>query len=181
MDRTVRPWAFADVVAVREVLRKSWEAAYGAFIPADDLRTYLDAAYSHDALRELMTDPEIKGFVGVKGREVVAVIRLHDHRSEGRTYVSSVYVVPEEQGTGWGNRLMQLAAREAAAAGRQEIWLGVMTQNVPALEWYRRHGFVADRQEPFLMGRTTVQHLIGSLPAAAFLRDGIDAPSGGPH
>lgn len=169
MDRTVRRWTEADVPAVREVLRRSWEAAYGSFIPPDDLHGYLDSAYADDALRLLIADPEIAGYVGLRGTNVVAIIRLRDHRAEGRTYVSSVYVIPEEQGTGWGNRLMRVAAHQAVEAGRSEIWLGVMTQNAPALEWYRRHGFVPDRQEPFTMGRTTVQHLIGRLPAASFL------------
>jgi ribosomal protein S18 acetylase RimI-like enzyme len=172
MDRTVRSWTDADIPSVREVLRRSWQAAYGSFIPPDDLRSYLDTAYAVDALRRMIADPEIAGFVGLRGARVVAVLRLRDHRAEGRTYVSSVYVVPEEQGTGWGNRLMREAARQAAAAGRHELWLGVMTQNAPALAWYRRHGFVPDRQEPFTMGRTTVQHLIGHLPVTAFTEAG---------
>lgn len=178
MDRTVRPWTEADVPAVREVLRRSWEAAYGSFIPPDDLRGYLDSAYADGALRSMIADPEITGYVGTQGANVVAVMRLRDHRAEGRTYVSSVYVVPEEQGTGWGNRLMRVAARRAVEAGRSELWLGVMTQNAPALEWYRRHGFVPDRQEPFTMGQTTVQHLIGRLPTTSFLGHDPAQPHG---
>jgi ribosomal protein S18 acetylase RimI-like enzyme len=170
MDRTVRLWTDADIPSVRDVLRRSWEAAYGSFIPPDDLHGYLESAYADGVLRNMIADPEISGYIGMQGANVVAVMRLRDHRAEGRTYVSSVYVVPEEQGTGWGSRLMRVAARLAIEAGRSEIWLGVMTQNAPALKWYRRHGFVSDRQEPFTMGRTTVQHLIGRLPTSSFLK-----------
>jgi ribosomal protein S18 acetylase RimI-like enzyme len=42
-----------------------------------------------------------------------------------------------------------------------EIWLGVMVQNVDALAWYRKLGFIFEREEPFTMGKTTVPHLIG--------------------
>ncbi|MCU0453109.1 MAG: GNAT family N-acetyltransferase [Bacteroidetes bacterium] len=169
MIRSVRPWTESDFPAVRAVLQRSWEAAYGSFIPTDDLRGYLDENYSVDELRRIAHDPEVTGFVGLRDSDVVAVMRLRDHRAEDRTYVSSIYVVPEEQRTGWGRRLMSVAARLAAAAGRHELWLGVMTQNVPALAWYRRHGFIAEREEPFRMRGTAVLHLIGHLPVDHFL------------
>lgn len=181
MLRAVRPWTEADIPAIRDVLWRSWESAYASFIPTRDLREYLDAAYTVEALRRLMSDPEISGYVGVREAEIVAIMRLRDHRVEGRTYVSSVYVVPEEQGTGWGNRLMYEAARQAISAGRREIWLGVMTQNAPALAWYRRHGFVETAQEPFMMGRTTIQHLIGYLPVTAFAEASRSIERGDEH
>jgi ribosomal protein S18 acetylase RimI-like enzyme len=182
MDRQVRPWTDPDLPAVRDVLRRSWESAYGSFIPSDDLHQYLESTYSLDALRRLLADPEIAGYVGVRGTEIVAMMRVRDHRAEGRTYVSSIYVVPEEQGKGWGHRLMSTAAAHAVASGRHEIWLGVMKQNAPALEWYRRHGFVADREEPFQMVRTTVQHVIGHLPAGSFVeRTARPSGTGGPR
>lgn len=169
MDLVVRPWTEGDFPAIREVLRRSWEDSYASFIPADDLHGYLDAAYSLEALRRLSSDPAVTGFVGVRGSDVVAVMRIRDDAAAGRTYVSSIYVMPGEQGKGWGRRLMAVAARAADALGRHELWLGVMTQNLPALEWYRRHGFTVEREEPFAMGRTNVQHLIGHLPAGQFL------------
>jgi ribosomal protein S18 acetylase RimI-like enzyme len=62
---------------------------------------------------------------------------------------------------GIGGALMQAAEQKAVEAGIGEIWLGVMVQNTPALEWYRRNGFVFVEEAPFTMGRTTVNHLIG--------------------
>ncbi len=169
MERIVRTWTEADLLSVREVLRKSWEAAYGSFIPMSDILGYLEATYSIEALRRMTLDPEVHGFVGTHGQRVVGVMRVRDNRGEGRTYVSSIYVLPEEQGSGWGHTFMGEAARLALASGRDELWLGVMTQNLPALAWYRRHGFVTDHEEPFQMGATTVQHAIGHLPTGAFL------------
>ena len=100
---------------------------------------------------------------------MVAMMRLRDDRAESRTYVSSLYVVPEEHGKGWGTAMMNVAASQAADAGRKEIWLGVMSKNIQGLEWYRKRGFVAVREEPFQMAGTSVLHLIGYLPVSAFL------------
>ena len=169
MTGLVRRWTEDDLPAVREVLRRSWESAYASFIPLEDLRSYLDEHYSLDGLRRLTADPDVTGFVGVVGDRVVAMMRLKNDRDESRTYVSSIYVLPEQQGNGWGRRLMRVAAEQANIAGRTELWLGVMTQNIQALAWYRSHGFIAVREEPFTMGRTAVAHLIGRLPVSSFL------------
>lgn len=169
MTGLIRRWTEDDFPAVREVLRRTWESAYASFIPLPDLRIYLDEHYSLDCLRRLAADPNVAGFVGVVGGRVVAMMRLKNDHDKSRTYVSSLYVLPEQQGNGWGRRLMRVAAGEANDAGRSELWLGVMTQNVQAVEWYRNHGFVAVREEPFTMGHTAVAHLIGRLPVSSFL------------
>jgi ribosomal protein S18 acetylase RimI-like enzyme len=72
---------------------------------------------------------------------------------------------------------MSVAAAAARDLGRQELWLGVMTQNTAALAWYGRNGFVTEREEPFVMGGTTVRHLIGHLPVGAFLKPDAARPA----
>jgi ribosomal protein S18 acetylase RimI-like enzyme len=180
MSLIVRPWTEHDLPAVREVLRRTWEYSYAPFIPLNDLRLYLDEHYSLEALHRLIANPEITGFVGVRGDQPVAMMRTRNVLTESRTYVSSLYVVPEEQGQGWGRALMNVAAQQAVSDGRKEVWLGVMNKNLQGLEWYRKHGFVAVREEPFKMGGTSILHLIGCLPVSAFLSagEGAGAP---PH
>jgi ribosomal protein S18 acetylase RimI-like enzyme len=56
---------------------------------------------------------------------------------------------------------MKTAEDRAVALGMSEVWLGVMIQNTPALEWYKRTGFHFVEEAPFTMGNTTVVHLIG--------------------
>lgn len=169
MTESVRRWTYDDLSHVRDVLRRTWDDAYAPFIPADDLHSYLDQVYTLDALKKMTDDPDMAGFVGVQDGRIVAVLRMRTDRVESRCYVSSVYVLPEAQGHGWGRRLMRQAAERAVEFGKSELWLGVMSQNLRAQEWYKKNGFVAVREEPFTMGRTTVAHLIGCLPVSSFL------------
>ena len=162
MTTRIRNWREADLEMVRTITWETWVAAYSSFIPVEDLRTYFDAAYSTPALRELLARPNVNGFVAEIGEEtVVGYLKTHLEKDEGRFYVSSVYVLPSYQGMGIGGALMRAAEQKATDAGMREIWLGVMVQNTPALEWYRRNGFTFVEEAPFTMGRTTVNHLIG--------------------
>lgn len=69
--------------------------------------------------------------------------------------------MPDFQGKGIGTKLLHATEECALSFDVDAIWLGVMTQNLPALNWYRRIGFQFESEEPFTMGNTTVMHLIG--------------------
>jgi hypothetical protein len=58
-------------------------------------------------------------------------------------------------------RLLESAEEYAAEKGLDELWIGVMVKNRQALLLYRKVGFQFVREEPFTMGKTTVNHLIG--------------------
>jgi ribosomal protein S18 acetylase RimI-like enzyme len=81
--------------------------------------------------------------------------------SENKLYVQSMYVLPEFQGRGIGHLLLRSAERRAREFDLDRIWLGVMVQNTNALEWYKKNGFEFVEESPFMIGDTTVQHLIG--------------------
>jgi hypothetical protein len=50
MEILIRHWRREDLPAVRMILWESWIAAYSAFIPEEDLRTYFEATYQIDSL-----------------------------------------------------------------------------------------------------------------------------------
>jgi len=76
-------------------------------------------------------------------------------------FISSLYVLPELQGYGIGKKLLVKAEEIAAKLKYEKVWLGVMKDNVKALEWYKKIGFQFVEEEPFKMGDTEVLHLIG--------------------
>jgi ribosomal protein S18 acetylase RimI-like enzyme len=155
----VRPWTDADLSDVRRVTWETWLDAYSGFIPVEDLRSYFDEHYSLEALRAIQQSPENGGFVALVDGVTAGFVRTH--REEGRFYVSSLYVLPSCQGRGAGSLLMEAAENQARSLGVNEVWLGVMEQNVRTLQWYRTLGFVFDEEAPFVMGKSSVNHFIG--------------------
>ena len=161
MSVTIRQWTTEDLQAVRQVTWDTWLDAYSSFIPESDLRLYFDTHYTLDALTQLLHTPLVNGFVAEVNGSVVGYVKTKFNKEENRFYVSSLYILPESQGMGLGGKLMVAAEELAKTFGADTTWLGVMTQNTPALDWYKRHGFTFAEEAPFTMGQTTVVHLIG--------------------
>jgi diamine N-acetyltransferase len=161
VELVVRRWTPTDIPSVQHIAWATWVAAYGSFIPESDLQAFFDEYYCATLLEPYCTDDFARGFLAELDEQPAGFARTLLNREEGRFYLTSLYVLPEHQGRGTGSRLLHAAEAFAATLGAREVWLGVMSQNTSALDWYRRIGFRFVREEPFSMGHTTVSHLIG--------------------
>lgn len=157
----VREWTREDCPDVRRILWSTWLSSYASFVPERDLRWYLDTHYTVSLLNQLLEKPEVRGYMAEIDDRPAGWMRTTLAGDESRLYISSLYVLPEHQGKGLGSRLLDEADRDARVRGADELWLGVMEQNVEAVEWYRKMGFRFIKEEPFTMGKTTINHLIG--------------------
>jgi diamine N-acetyltransferase len=161
MEIEIRQWTLNDLNPIRKVSWETWLATYASFIPEKDLRSYFDSHYSLQDMKDLFCSAFINGFVALENGSVIGYVRTQLNKEENRFYVSSLYVLPSAQGKGIGTTLLHEAERCALEYGIDSVWLGVMVQNVAAVAWYKKIGFEFVREEPFTMGETTVNHLIG--------------------
>lgn len=110
------------------------------------------AVETHD--REILDDP--KTFVIDPGGQIfmailsglaagtVALIRA----GEGTLELTKMAVAPEFQGMGIGDRLMEACIEFAKGSGVHTVWLESHTKLNPALNLYRKHGFVETPGDP---------------------------------
>lgn len=161
MGIAIRLWEKGDLASMRRITWESWISTYLSFIPESDLKSYFDIHYTEESFLSMFNDPSMHGFIAAMDGQVAGYARLFFNRDENRLYVSSLYFLPAFQGQGMGTRLLEATEGYAIEKGLDELWIGVMVKNRPALDFYRKVGFQFIREEPFTMGKTTVSHLIG--------------------
>jgi ribosomal protein S18 acetylase RimI-like enzyme len=147
-----------DLVEIRELLRTTWYDAYD-FIPKEDLDWYLDANYSDVKLKELLKTDREECFVYDDGA-LSGWMRLRLDDDNNIFSIISLYVLPSHQGKGIGKQLLNFACEFALEYRFEKVTLGVMTQNEKSAKWYKDQGFEVIGKEPFIMGKTEVEHLI---------------------
>ncbi len=161
MTATIRLWTIADVPAIRHIALTTWNATYGRFIPEHDIQSFYETYYTTEILGKVCSAQWSKGFLAEYENQPAGFAKTTFNPDENKFYLNSLYILPEYQHHGLGTRLLSAAEEFATSLCADEIWLGVMTQNRIALEWYKKIGFEFIREEPFAMGRTIVQHFIG--------------------
>jgi len=156
-----REWKMEDTDETQKVLFKTWVASYADFIPMKDIQWYFNNYYSDINFARLHDDPDTWSFVAEVGDHVVGYARGKINREQNRFYLESLYVLPESQGKGIGSELLKMVEKTALQQKFSEVWLGVMIQNIPSIEWYKKLGFQFVEEAPFQMGKTSVNHLVG--------------------
>ena len=157
---TLRDWTKEDFPIVKNILLITWKDAY-SFIPEKDILSHFEKFYSQEELIEILNDPFSKGIIANVNSIPAAWMKLFEDHINRKYYISSLYVLPEFQGFGLGKKLLNEAYSIAEEKLFNKVWLGVMKQNIKALEWYKNLGFIFVEEEPFQMGTTEVMHLIG--------------------
>ena len=158
---TYRECTLDDTSEIQKVLLNTWIASYADFIPISDINWYFNNYYSDLNFARLYDDPHTTSFVAEIKGNIIGYARMKVNHEQNRFYLESLYVLPEFQGKGIGTDLLKMVEQTAQQLSFNQIWLGVMEQNVPSLEWYKKLGFQFTEQSPFQMGVTTVNHFIG--------------------
>ncbi len=161
LQTTYREWTLDDTNDIQKVLFNTWLASYADFIPVTDIQWYFNNYYSEINFAQLYDDNITIGFVAEVKTHIVGYARMKIDSEHERCYLESLYVLPEFQGKGIGTELLKIVERKALEHSFRQIWLGVMEQNIPSLNWYKKLGFQFVEESPFQMGKTTVNHLIG--------------------
>jgi ribosomal protein S18 acetylase RimI-like enzyme len=157
---TTRNWTKEDFPIIKNILLTTWQNTY-TFIPEADILTHFEKHYSEDRLIEILNDPFSKGILAEVNTVPAGWLKLFEDIINKKFFVSSLYILPEFQGYGLGKKLLNEAYTIANKKQFKKVWLGVMKQNIKALEWYKNLGFIFVEEEPFQMGETEVMHLIG--------------------
>jgi len=150
-----------DFDIVRDILLSTWLDTYSKIIPPEELKTYLNISCSNEKLEELLNDRFTKGIIAEVDEKPVGWLRTNINQTENKFYINQLYVLKEYQGKGIGKKLIKIAEEEALENNFNKIWLGVMSDNFPSVNWYKSLGFIFEKEEPFKMINTNVNHLIG--------------------
>ncbi len=159
--KQVRHWCRQDLSSIREVAWETWTSAYGEFIPEADRRDFHNSYYALDKLQNLYDTKIVDGCVAVVNDHIVGYSKTHWNEQRREFFITSLYVLPEFQKLKLGKQMLEYGIGVAQKLGTDRVWLGVMVENKPSIQWYVRQGFVFLETKPFTIGNTTIDDLIG--------------------
>ncbi len=148
----------ADLTDKPERLRvthQAWRAAYAQFMPSHLMealfRGEVQESSSYAALRSgtpvrwlAETEGQVVGHIGF-------IRRQEGMRDVGE--ISPLYVSPDCQGQGIGNRLLEVLEGYVRELNLPELWVFALTQG-PAIGFYERQGFEYVRSEWLRIDKT---------------------------
>lgn len=157
-DITVRRAVGSDLALLQDVGRTTFYETFAAVNTAEDMRKYLDEAFSSERLQAELSDIDAEFYLALIDNEVSAYLKVNFGRSqteirEDRSVeIERIYVLKKYQGRKVGQTLFEKALALARQRNAEFVWLGVWEKNYKAIDFYRRNGFVAFDQHVFRLG-----------------------------
>jgi ribosomal protein S18 acetylase RimI-like enzyme len=130
-----------DAAAVADAHDEAWRSTYRGIIPGPELEKLVQrrgAAWWDGAIRK-----GSRVSILVFGDEVAGYANYGRNRARSLTYdgeIYELYLRPEYQGVGFGRRLFTSARRDLAQSGLKSVVLWALSDNEPAVEFYRALG-----------------------------------------
>lgn len=110
------------------------------------VREKLSEKYHHDSYDVLFSeswqDVTAYGVVDNDTNEMVAYLELSREEWNDRLHITNLLVKDEYRGKGIGSLLVEKAKNTAIEEDRRIITLETQSCNIPAIDFYKKHGFV---------------------------------------
>lgn len=134
----IRKATSKDISSIQHIVKISWPVTYGEILSSEQIIYMLDLFYSTEALERQMENGHCF-FMLIENDAALGFIDV-EKVSDTRSKLHKIYLLPDCQGRGYGNALIQYAAGAAANNNSSVLQLNVNRFNM-AINFYKRHGF----------------------------------------
>ena len=147
---TIRTATEADIPLLRDLAQRIWRACYPGIIPVEQIEFMLGRMYAEEEIRRQLREGCAWEIVEDEGAAIGFLsFGLGD---DGRVKLHKMYVLPERQRGGIGQRLLAHVCECTRKLGAREVWMQVNKRNTPAIGAYLKAGFHIEREAVFEIG-----------------------------
>ena len=168
---TIRRATEADVTLLSQLATRLFQETFGPMNDPADMRAYVADAFSVEAEREALADPDRVVWIAEDDSHLAlgyATLR-RGSTADGvvavrPAEVQRIYVDQAWHGRGVANALMGTCVEHAKLLRCDVIWLGVWERNPRAIVFYEKVGFRVVGRQSFRLGSDLQQDLVMARP-----------------
>lgn len=143
----IKKCSLDDILDLQKIYRQTFFETFSEQNSEENMRIFLDKAYSEEKLKSEIEDKESETFLAVENQKTLGVLKINTGNAETESglenslEIQRIYILKESKGLGIGTAFMNLAEKKARELGVSFIWLGVWEKNFPAQKFYTDKGF----------------------------------------
>lgn len=127
-----------DFPAIQRIVETTWPITYGPILTDKQIQYMLDLIYSGEALSQQLDQGHNFYLLKENDGSVIGFIDL-EKTAESISKLHKIYLLPDQQGKGYGKKLLDYAIRVAREQGSRRLQLNVNRYN-KALAFYQKMG-----------------------------------------
>ena len=150
--------AIDDLENLQKIGRKTFNETFSDFNSEDNMRRYLEESFSKEKLKIELNDKNAEFYFAMLNDEAIGYLKVNFGESQTELKdskaleIERIYVSKEFHGKSVGQLLYDKAIEIAKQKNAEYVWLGVWEENLRAISFYKKNGFVEFDKHIFRLG-----------------------------
>lgn len=147
-----------ELEQLQKIGRQTFQETFSASNSEENMRIYLEEGFSNEKLTAELNDINSEFYFAKFNDEVIGYLKLNfgasqtELKDKKALEIERIYVTKEFHGKKIGQLLYNKAIEVAKLKNVEYVWLGVWEENLRALNFYKKNGFVEFNKHIFKLG-----------------------------
>jgi ribosomal protein S18 acetylase RimI-like enzyme len=157
-DILIKKIDFSEIYLLQGIGRQTFFETFSSSNSEENMNNYLEEGFSIEKLTDELNDKNSEFYFAMLGQSVVGYLKINfgDSQTEIKDSLSleieRIYVLKEFHGKKVGQLLYEKAIQIALQMDADYIWLGVWEENLRAISFYKKNGFIEFDKHIFKLG-----------------------------
>jgi len=147
-----------DIEKLQEIGRQTFLETFSESNSEENMKNYLEEGFSIEKLTSELNNENSEFYFANLGDEIIGYLKLNFGESQTELKdnksleIERIYVPKEFHGKSVGQILYDKAIQVATQKKCEYVWLGVWEENLRAISFYKKNGFVEFDKHIFKLG-----------------------------
>jgi ribosomal protein S18 acetylase RimI-like enzyme len=161
--------ALREIEVLKRLGRQTFAETFSDVNSAENMSKYLDEKFSNQKLTAELSNLNSEFYFARINNEVVGYLKVNfgeaqtELKDNRALEIERIYVLKQFHGAKIGQYLYEKATEIAKKSNLDYIWLGVWEENLKALNFYKKNGFVEFDKHIFKLGNDEQTDLLMKL------------------
>jgi len=143
---------------LQQIGRQTFHETFSAGNTEENMSKYLDEGFSSEKLAAELNDKNTEFYFAVLNQKVIGYLKLNFGQSQTELQddkaleIERIYVLRDYHGKSVGQLLYGKAIEVARQKNSDYVWLGVWEENLRAINFYKKNGFIEFDKHIFKLG-----------------------------
>lgn len=157
-DIDIQKVTLSNIAQLQKIGRQTFIETFSEENSEENMKNYLEEGFSIEKLTNEINNKNSEFYFATFNNEIIGYLKLNfgDSQTELKDHkaleIERIYVSKEFHGKKVGQFLYDKAIQIAKQKNAEYVWLGVWEENLRAISFYKKNGFVEFDQHIFKLG-----------------------------
>ncbi|MEV9641384.1 GNAT family N-acetyltransferase [Mammaliicoccus sciuri] len=158
MSVVINECTIEDIHTLQEISYNTFHETFSHMNSEKNMKTYLEKAFNTKRLEKEVLTPFSKFYFLYWDEKLAGYLKINVNEAQTEEMgkealeIERIYINKEFQKKGLGKFLLNKGIELAKDQGKKNVWLGVWENNLGAIQFYQKMGFVKTGAHSFYMG-----------------------------